>query len=49
MISLYRKNISSAHADTLLVQKVLSEKEWVNKMQPNDFRGLTPLFYGQTI
>jgi hypothetical protein len=31
---------------TLLVQKVLSEKEWLDKMQPEDFRGLTPLFYG---
>jgi hypothetical protein len=28
------------------VQKVLSEKERLNKMQPEDFRGLTPLFYG---
>jgi hypothetical protein len=25
---------------------VLSEKEWLNKMQPEDVRGLTPLFYG---
>jgi hypothetical protein len=32
--------------DELLVQKVLAEKEWLNKMQPEDFRGLTPLFYG---
>ena len=23
-----------------------SEKEWLNKMKPEDFRGLTPLFYG---
>jgi hypothetical protein len=29
-----------------LVQKVLAEKEWLEKMQPEDFRGLTPLFYG---
>ena len=28
------------------MQKVLSEKEWLNKMLPEDFRGLTPLFYG---
>jgi hypothetical protein len=34
------------YVNTLLVQKVLSEKEWLNKMQPEDFRGLTPLFYG---
>jgi hypothetical protein len=28
------------------VQKVLSEKEWLNRMQPEDFRELTPFFYG---
>ena len=27
-------------------EKVLSEKEWLNKIQPEDFRGLAPLFYG---
>jgi len=27
------------------VQKVLSEKEWLDTMQQKDFRGLTPLFY----
>jgi hypothetical protein len=32
--------------NTLLVQKVLSEQEWLEKLQPEDFRGLTPLFYG---
>ncbi len=26
-------------------RKVLEEKEWIDKMQPEDFRGLTPLFY----
>jgi hypothetical protein len=31
---------------TLLVEKVLAEKEWLSRMQPEDFRGLTPLFYG---
>jgi hypothetical protein len=34
------------YINTLLVQKVLAEKEWLEKMQPEDFRGLTPLFYG---
>jgi hypothetical protein len=28
------------------VQKVLSEEEWLNKMQPEDYQELTPLFYG---
>jgi hypothetical protein len=34
------------YVNTLLVQKVLSEKEWLDKMQSEDFRGMTPLFYG---
>ncbi len=34
------------NVNTLLAQKVLAEKEWLNRMQPEDFRGLTPLFYG---
>ena len=37
--------ICMVYINTLLVQKVLSEKEWIDKMQPEDFRGLTPLFY----
>ncbi len=38
--------IYMAYINTLLVQKILSEKEWLNKMKLEDFRGLTPLFYG---
>jgi Tn3 transposase DDE domain len=34
------------YVNILLVQKVLAEKEWLDKMQTEDFRGLTPLFYG---
>jgi hypothetical protein len=34
------------YINTLFVQKVLSDPEWLAKMQPEDFRGLTPLFYG---
>ncbi len=34
------------HEGYLSSYKVLAEKEWLNKMQPEDFRGLTPLFYG---
>lgn len=26
--------------------KSIERKEWLDKMQPEDFRGLTPLFYG---
>ena len=34
------------YINTLLVQKVLADKDWLSRMQPEDFRGLTPLFYG---
>lgn len=32
--------------DYVISEKVLCEKGWLNKVQPEDFRGLTPLFYG---
>ena len=46
ILALHLLQICMVYVNTLLVQKVLSEKEWLNKMQPEDFRGLTPLFYG---
>jgi TnpA family transposase len=45
ILALHLLQISLVYINTLLVQKVLSEKEWLDKMQPEDFRGLTPLFY----
>lgn len=30
---------------TLMIQEVLSDSKWLNIMQPDDFRGLTPLFW----
>jgi TnpA family transposase len=46
ILSLHLLQICMVYINTLLVQKVLKEKEWLNRMQPEDFRGLTPLFYG---
>jgi hypothetical protein len=46
ILSLHLLQICMVYINTLLVQKVLSEKEWLDKMQPEDFRGQTPLFYG---
>jgi TnpA family transposase len=46
ILALHLLQICMVYVNTLLVQKVLSEKEWLNKMQPEDFRRLTPLFYG---
>ncbi|WP_408633764.1 Tn3 family transposase [Paramaledivibacter caminithermalis] len=33
------------YINTLMVQKILSEKEWKKVMLPEDYRALTPLFY----
>ena len=46
ILALHLLQICLVYINTLLVQKVLSEKAWLEKMQPEDFRGLTPLFYG---
>jgi len=45
ILALHLLQICLVYINTLLVQKVLSEKAWLEKMQPEDFRGLTPLFY----
>ncbi len=45
ILSLHLLQICMVYINTLFVQKILSEKEWLNKMQSEDFRGLTPLFY----
>ena len=45
ILALHLLQICMVYVNTLLVQKVLAEKEWLNRMQPEDFRGLTPLFY----
>jgi TnpA family transposase len=46
ILALHLLRICLVYINTLLVQKVLSEQEWLEKLQPEDFRGLTPLFYG---
>lgn len=45
ILSLHLLQISLVYINTLLVQKVLAEEQWLSKMQTEDFRGLTPLFY----
>jgi hypothetical protein len=46
ILALHLLQICLVYINTLLVQKVLSEQAWLEKMQQEDFRGLTPLFYG---
>jgi TnpA family transposase len=45
MLSLHLMQISMVYINTLMIQEVLAEKEWFDKMEVEDFRALTPLIY----
>jgi TnpA family transposase len=45
VLSLHLLQISMVYINTLLIQQVLSESMWFEKMKVEDFRALTPLFY----
>ena len=45
MLCLHLIQISLTYINTLLIQRVLSEPEWMQKMGPVELRALTPLFY----
>jgi hypothetical protein len=50
-VAIYTFDPFVAAGDSNVVTKptwvLLAEKEWLNRMQPEDFRVLTLLFYGQ--
>jgi TnpA family transposase len=45
LLSLHLIQVSLALINTLLLQDVLTEDTWKASMKPEDWRGLTPLFY----
>jgi TnpA family transposase len=45
MLSMHLLQISLVYIQTLMIQDVLQEPEWMNKMTKEDLRGLTPLIY----
>lgn len=45
MLSLHLLQISLVYINTLLIQNVLSEPTWRQRMTEEDWRGLTPLIY----
>jgi len=45
VLSLHLIQVSLALINTLMLQDVLAEEKWKNLMKPEDWRGLTPLFY----
>jgi len=45
MLSLHLLQISLVYINTLMIQQILSEPEWKERLQPEDLRALTPLIY----
>src|SRR6266566_3041648 len=46
ILSLHLLQISMVYINTLMLQEVLGSPSWENKLTQEDYRGLTPLFYG---
>jgi TnpA family transposase len=46
VLSLHLLQICLVYINTLMIQRVLSEKSWFERMQPEDLRALTPLIWG---
>jgi len=45
VLALHLLQISLVYVNTLMIQQVLKEPEWFDRMQTADFRALTPLIY----
>jgi TnpA family transposase len=45
MVSLHLLQISLVYINTLMIQQVLADRVWLDRMEPDDFRALTPLIY----
>jgi TnpA family transposase len=46
ILSLHLLQMCVVYINTLMIQQVLTEPEWVNRLSKEDLRGLTPLLYG---
>ena len=45
MLALHLLQISLVYVNTLMVQELLADDEWMKRLTKEDYRGLTPLFY----
>ena len=45
MLALHLLQAALVHLNTLLVQRVLTDRNWADRLDANDRRGLTPLFW----
>jgi TnpA family transposase len=46
LLSLHLLQMCVVYINTLKIQQVLAEPEWLNRLNKKDLRGLTPLIYG---
>src|SRR2546427_9647176 len=46
MLALHLLQNAMVYINTLMIQRVLSEKAWMGRMTAEDFRALMPLLYG---
>lgn len=46
MLSLHLLQNCMPYINTLMLQQILSEDVWRTRLQPDDWRALTPLIYG---
>jgi TnpA family transposase len=46
MLCLHLIQISMVYINTLMIQQVLADPDWMKRMGPDERRGITPLFYG---
>jgi TnpA family transposase len=46
LLSLHLLQMCVVYINTLMIQQVLAEPKWVNRLNKEDLRGLTPLIYG---
>lgn len=45
MLSLHLLQLCLVYINTLMLQRILREPHWNQRLTPEDFRGLTPLMY----
>ena len=45
VLALHLLQVSMVYVNTLMIQRILQEPEWKNRMQTEDLRALTPLIY----
>jgi Tn3 transposase DDE domain len=46
MLSLHLLQLTLVYINTLMIQQILAEPAWANRLNATDLRGITPLVYG---